>query len=175
MKTRHNLFFSYLKKSIEKTKIFSILLTTIGGLGSFISIYSIACPLWIKLLIPFTIVFIIIVALLYETAILASTDVEAPKIRSTIEASVYRNQYDILFLTESPICSTMFGEGSTVTLILKQDDIENNIGFGVILNIQGDGKLHLGVHLFDYFKSHKNSIKNELKNIYFIPYKETRG
>lgn len=175
MTEKGSLFFRYFKAAWSRSKIvntFMVLLPTAITVFAFLKgEYT----FFEKILVCLIVLFALFCWFFFQLALAALSDVVAPRIRRAFDKSAFRDQFDILFLTERSLYSTMFDIGTYVSLVMKSGEVENTIGYGIIVNKQSNGVLQVGINLFDTFKDCKSEIEKNTDNIYFIPYKNVGG
>lgn len=175
MNEKGSLFFRYFKAAWCRSKIvnsFVVLLPTAITIFSFLKAEF---TIFEKILVCLIVFFAVICWFFFQLVLASLSDVVAPRIRRAFDKSAFRNQFDVLFLTERSLYSTLFDIGTHVSLVMRSDEVENIIGYGIIVNKQSNGILQVGFNLFDAFKGCKSDIEKNTDNIYFIPYKNVGG
>lgn len=175
MKDEGNLFFCYLKAAWRRSKVLNAFMTFLPTIITIISFWKTESSLLEKILACIMVVFAVACWFLFQVVQSALSDVNAPKIWRAFDKSALRNHFDVLFLTERSVCSTMFDIGSYVSLVMKKDEIENIIGHGMVVNKQQNGRLQVGIRLLKGFEDCKGEIEKNTDLIYFIPYKDVGG
>ena len=175
MNEKGSLFLRYFKAAWSRSKIVNIFMVLLPAAITVFAFLKGEFTFLEKILVCLIVLFAVICWLFFQLVLAALTDVVAPKIRRAFGKSAFRDQFDILFLTERSFCSTMFDIGTYVSLIMKSGEVENTIGYGIIINKQSNGALQVGINLFDTFKDCKSEIEKNTDNIYFIPYKNVGG
>lgn len=175
MNEKSSLFFRYFKAAWCKSKIVNTFMVLLSTAVTVISFLKGSFTLFEKITVCLIVLFAVICWFFFQLVLAALSDVVAPRIKRAFDKSAFRDQFDILFLTERSLYSTMFDIGTYVSLVMKLGEVENTIGCGVIVNKQSNGALQVGINLFDAFKDCKSEIEKNTDNIYFIPYKNVGG
>lgn len=170
-----SLFFRYFKAAWNRSKIVNTFMVLLPTAITVFSFFEIEFTAFEKILVCLIVLLSVICWFFFQLVLAALADVIAPRIRRAFDKSAFCDQFDILFLTERSLYSTMFDIGTYVSLVMRTGEVENTIGHGIIVNKQSNGILQVGINLIDSFKDCKSEIEKNTDNIYFIPYKNVGG
>ncbi len=157
----------YIKIALAKTKFFSIILGILAIINFLIP--SLATFWKANILVILFIIYLFVV--LWNTIKLILQDTIAPKILQPFSNKSLEDKYGILFITAAPAYKSIYEIGSLISLVFIENEIETIIGDGVIINIQANGKMQIGINLLNDFNEYKDKIQNRQDNIYIKPKK----
>ncbi len=139
---------------------------TIVSLAASVFVYFVAPDTdTIKMNIFFVVVFLFfgIIVILLRALYDANTDakVNLPKIRKVLEPPRSYEKASALLLVDP---SSLLAHDSSVTLFMLEDDYEQLIGIGVVINIQDDKKVQVALFKNDESEQLINQLKENKKH-----------
>lgn len=168
-------FLFYLKISIQKHGLVNGIVAVISLSGSIATIFGLQLTRMDGIFLVSAAVLAEIAFLFFQTAFVAIGDTGAIRLLKAFDKSAFSDKYDILYLTGPVYSSDIFSIGTHVSLMYISDGVENPIGSGVVVNVQRDGRLHIGIDIFDEFVDVKEKIEKDTGNIYIIPFRDARA
>lgn len=168
-------FFFYFKTALQKHGFVNGASGLLSAVGTVVTIFGLHLTKGDGALLVASVVLAEFAFLSVQTALVAIGDAGAIGVLKAFDKSVFADKYDILYLTGPVYGSDMFSIGTHVSLVYVSDGVENSIGSGVVVNVQRDGRLHVGIDLFEEFEDVKGKIERDTENIYIIPYREARA
>lgn len=139
---------------------------TIVSLAATVLVYFVApdtdtikINIFLVIIFVFFMIFVILLRALYD----ANADISAnlPKIRKILEPPRSYEKASALLLVDP---SNLLSYDSSITLFIQEDDYEQLVGIGVVINIQNDKKIQVALFKNDESEQLINQLKENRKH-----------